>query len=72
MELVTRLVTKEAVVDLEDPEAAREVIMLLAVNRLGSGEKFLGFLKGFGLKRGACGSTMCWDLVDMIIAGCDW
>jgi adenine deaminase len=71
MDLVTRLVTREGVVDLQDPETAREVIMLLALNRLGSGEKFLGFLKGFGLQRGACGSTMCWDSVDMIIAGCD-
>jgi len=72
IELVTRLVTREGVVDLKDPKASREVIMLLALNRLGSGEKFLGFLKGFGLKRGACGSTMCWDSVDMIIVGCDW
>ena len=71
MELVTRLVTREGVVDLKDPEAIGQVIMLLALNRLGSGEKFLGFLRGFGLKRGACGSTMCWDSVDMIIAGCD-
>ena len=71
MDLVTRLVTREGFVDLKDPEAAREVIMLLALNRLGIGEKFLGFLQGFGLKRGACGSTMCWDSVDMIIAGCD-
>jgi len=72
IELVTRLVTREGVVDLKDPKASREVIMLLALNRLGSGEKFLGFFKGFGLKRGACGSTMCWDSVDMIIVGCDW
>jgi adenine deaminase len=71
MNLVTRLVTREGFVDLKDPEAGREVIMLLALNRLGSGDKFLGFLQGFGLKRGACGSTMCWDSVDMIIAGCD-
>jgi len=71
MKLVTRLVTREGFVDLKDPEAGREVIMLLALNRLGSRDKFLGFLQGFGLKRGACGSTMCWDSVDMIIAGCD-
>ena len=71
MDLANRLVTREGFVDVKDPEAAREVIMLLALNRLGIKEKFLGFLQGFGLKRGACGSTMCWDSVDMIIAGCD-
>src|SRR4030042_3829930 len=31
----------------------------------------MGLLKGFGLERGAYGSTMCWDTVDMIIVGCD-
>jgi adenine deaminase len=38
---------------------------------MGSGKAFLGFLKGFGLQKGACGSTMCWDTVDMIVVGCD-
>jgi adenine deaminase len=62
MELVTRLVTKENIVDL---------IMALALDRLGSGKAFMGLLKEFGLQRGAYGSTMCWDTVDMIIVGCD-
>ncbi|MFH0811285.1 MAG: adenine deaminase C-terminal domain-containing protein [Pseudomonadota bacterium] len=71
IELVTRLVTQERIVDLGDPEESRDVIMMLALNRLGSGEAFMGFLKGFGLQKGACGSTMCWDSVDMILVGCD-
>lgn len=71
IELVTRLVTKERIVDLDDPEDSRDVIMVCALNRLGSGKAFRGLLKGFGLQRGACGSTMCWDSVDMIVLGCD-
>jgi adenine deaminase len=71
MELVTRLVTKEKVVDLENPEEARHLLMILALDRLGSEEAFMGFLKGFGLQQGAYGSTMCWDTGDMIIVGCD-
>ena len=71
IELVTRLVTKERIIDLEDPEESRDVTMVLALNRLGSGKAFMGFLKGLGLQRGACGSTMCWDSVDMIVVGCD-
>jgi adenine deaminase len=31
----------------------------------------MGFLKGFGLKQGALGSTMSWDSPDLIVLGCD-
>jgi adenine deaminase len=31
----------------------------------------MGLLKGFGLLRGALGSTMTWDSPDMVVAGCD-
>jgi adenine deaminase len=71
MELVTRLVTKERVINLEDPEESKDLIMVLVLDRLGSGKAFMGLLKGFGLQKGAYGSTMCWDLTDIIIVGCD-
>ena len=71
IELVTRLVTKERIIDLEDPEESNDVIMIIAINRLGSGKAFMGLLKGFGLQRGAYGTTMSWDTTDMIIVGCD-
>jgi adenine deaminase len=71
IELVTRLVTKERIIDLEDPEESKDLIMVLVLDRLGSGKTFMGLLKGFGLQRGAYGSTMCWDVTDMIIVGCD-
>jgi adenine deaminase len=71
MELVTRLVTKEKIIDLEDPEESKNVIMILAIDRLGSGKAFMGFLKGFGLQRGAYGTTMNWDMPDMMVVGCD-
>jgi adenine deaminase len=71
MELVTRLVTKEKIIDLEDPEESKDVIMILAINRLGSGKAFMGLLKGFGLQRGAYGTTMNWDMPDMMVVGCD-
>jgi adenine deaminase len=59
MELVSRLVTKERIVDLEDPEASKDVIPILALNRLGGKESFVGFLKGFGLQRSSW-LTMAW------------
>jgi adenine deaminase len=71
MELVNRLVTQERRVDLEDPEESADVIMCLALDRLGGGGAFTGLLKGFELQRGACGTTMSWDTGDMIVVGCD-
>jgi adenine deaminase len=71
IELITDLVTKERIVDLEDPEESKDLLMLLAIDRVGTGGAFLGFLKGFGLQKGAYGSTTCWDTIDMIVVGCD-
>jgi adenine deaminase len=71
MELVTRLVTQEKMIGLEIPDESEDVILILAIDRLGSGKAFTGLLKGFGLQKGAYGSTMCWDTTDMIVVGCD-
>jgi adenine deaminase len=71
IELVTHLVTKEVIVDLANPEQSKDLLMLLAIDRVTQKGAFMGFLKGFGLQKGAYGSTMCWDTVDMIIVGCD-
>jgi adenine deaminase len=71
IEYVTRLVTKEKIVDLDDPGEARSLVMLLAADRIGGRGSFMGLLKGLGLQRGAYGSTMTWDTVDMVVAGCD-
>jgi adenine deaminase len=71
MELVSRLVTREIMVDLSSEDELRDVLMVLALDRAGSCESFLGLIKGFGLQRGACGTTMCWDTTDMIIVGRD-
>jgi adenine deaminase len=71
MELVTGLVTKEKIIDLEDPEESKDVLMLLALNRVGRKGSFMGLLKGFGLQRGAYGTTMSWDTIDMFVVGCD-
>jgi adenine deaminase len=71
MELVSNLVTQERIIDLKDPKESKDILMLLAMDRIGEGGAFLGFLKGFGLRRGAYGTTMCWDTVDMIVVGCD-
>ncbi len=71
IELVTKLVTKESIIDLEDAEASKDTLMVLALDRVGDGGTFTGLLKGYGLQRGAFGSTLCWDTIDMIVVGCD-
>ncbi len=71
MELVSRLVTKEGVVNIGNKADWKDVNLLLALERTGSGGTFLGLIKGFGLREGACGSTMCWDTPDMIVIGRD-
>lgn len=71
MELVSRLVTREKIIDLEDQEASKGLIPILAIDRLNGKESFMGFLKGFGLRKGALGTTMAWDTTDLLVAGCD-
>jgi adenine deaminase len=71
IQLVTNLVTQESIVDLEESGASKDLLMVLAVNRLGTEGSFLGFIRGFGLKEGALGSTQNWDTGDMVVVGCD-
>ena len=71
IELVTGLVTREKIIDLEDPEESKDVLLLLALNRVEDKGSFTGLLKGFGLQRGAYGTTMSWDTIDMFVVGCD-
>lgn len=71
IELVTRLVTQEKIINLDDPEASSDLLMVLAIDRLKKEGSFMGFLKGFGLQRGAYGTTMSWDSPAMIVVGCD-
>jgi adenine deaminase len=71
MELVTRLVTQEKMIDLEIPAESKGVVLIVAIDRLGRRKAFMGLLKGLGLQKGAYGSTTCWDTTDMIVVGCD-
>jgi adenine deaminase len=71
IQLVTNLVTQESIIDLDEPGASKDLLMVLAVNRLGREGSFLGFIRGFGLKEGAVGSTQNWDTGDMVVVGGD-
>jgi adenine deaminase len=71
IELVTGLVTKERIINLENLEESKDTAMLLALNRVEGKGSFMGLLKGFGLQRGAYGTTMSWDTIDMFVVGRD-
>ncbi len=71
IELTTRLVTKEGIADLDNPEEKIALNLVCALDRTEGKKGFIGFLKGFGLKEGAYGTTMCWDTRDLIVVGCD-
>lgn len=86
LEYVSRLVTKEAVLEAGGAEAATaralltgepplgspgSINLLLAADRLAARGAFLGLAKGYGLQQGAVGSSMCWDTGDVLALGCD-
>jgi len=73
---ITELVTQQGQYDLpvRDGELAaqpaQDVIKVAAIERRkGEGERFIGFLNGHGLQRGAFATTMTWDSTAMIVVG---
>jgi adenine deaminase len=71
MELINRLVTREKMIDFGNPEDAADVLFAVALERTEGQQSFTGFLKGFGLRQGACGTTSCWDSIDLVCVGAD-
>lgn len=78
IELVTRLVTREAEVDVPvregvlRPDPNEDLLTVAAIDRVKeTGQVFCGFLKGFGPRSGACATTMCWDSQCMVVVGAD-
>ncbi|MFZ0134253.1 MAG: adenine deaminase C-terminal domain-containing protein [Desulfobacterales bacterium] len=76
IEMVTDLVTTECHLDLRPVEnrlnadAERDLIKVAAIDRTHvPGKRFIGLLKGFGLKTGAMACSAAWDTSDIIVAG---
>ncbi len=48
----------------------RDIIKVAAIDRIhNTGKMFTGFIRGFGLKRGAFAATTSWDAASMLIVG---
>ncbi len=78
MELITDLVTREAHLDLPVKEGRvtvdlqEDVVKVAAIDRTFTpGRRFTGFVKGFGLRRGAVACSAAWDSSDIIVVGAD-
>ena len=55
------------------PDIARDLVKIAVIERHGAnGNKATGFVKGFGLKRGAIGSTVCHDHHNIAVVGADY
>lgn len=55
------------------PDLARDLIKIAVIERHGkNGNRATGFVKGFGLKRGAIASTVCHDHHNIAVVGADY
>ncbi len=73
---VTNLVTREDFVSMPAPEGQLEpdiskgIIKVAAIERtFGTGQSFVGFIKGMGFRRGAIATSAVWDCGDIIVVG---
>jgi adenine deaminase len=55
------------------PDIARDLVKIAVIERHGvNGNRATGFVKGFGLRRGAIGSTVCHDHHNIAVVGADY
>jgi len=55
------------------PDIARDLVKIAVLERHGkNGNRTTGFVKGFGLTRGAIGSTLCHDHHNIAVVGADY
>jgi adenine deaminase len=55
------------------PDIARDLIKIAVIERHGvNGNRATGFVKGFGLQRGAIASTVCHDHHNIVVVGADY
>jgi len=70
------LVTREGKVKVTSfngkisPDPEQDVLKIVFIERVsGRGEKFAGFIRGWGQKRGAVATSLCWDASGIIAIG---
>ncbi|MHB1651745.1 MAG: adenine deaminase C-terminal domain-containing protein [Desulfitobacteriaceae bacterium] len=76
IELITDIVTREMILDLPviegavDTEGFADVLKVAVIDRYSGGNRCsFGFMKGFGLQRGAVGSSFSFDEGNLVVIG---
>ncbi len=74
IEFISPLVTKQKEVELRVKNG--QILMdikndVLKISVISKGKKFVGFIKGFGIKKGAFATTSCWDISAILVIGAD-
>ncbi|WP_374644750.1 adenine deaminase [Tabrizicola sp.] len=74
-----KIITEHRTFDLapqdgdKKPDLARDLVKIAVIERHGvNGNRATGFVQGFGLKRGAIGSTVCHDHHNIAVVGADY
>ena len=70
--LVTREQTAEANVDRGDyvADVEKDLLKIVFIERVtGKGERFVGFIRGWGQNKGAAASSLCWDASGIMAIG---
>ncbi len=72
------LVTREGIARISSrngdvlPDPGNDLLKIVFIERVsGRGEKFVGFVRGCGLKRGAVASSLAWDASGILAVGAD-
>jgi adenine deaminase len=78
MDQVTDLLVREEFVDVPvsngelKADVGKDILKVAAIERaFGTGKKFVGLIRGIGLKRGAIATSSVWDCSDLITVGAD-
>ncbi|MDR7410508.1 MAG: adenine deaminase C-terminal domain-containing protein [Armatimonadota bacterium] len=73
VEMVTHLVTREGEADVLVHDGwlvpDGDLCLVAVLDRQGDGAPFVGFVRGFGLRRGACATSMAWDSPLLLAVG---
>ncbi|MEJ2738382.1 MAG: adenine deaminase C-terminal domain-containing protein [Dehalococcoidia bacterium] len=78
IDMVSTIVSREAIVELSVSDGRvladkdRDIIKVAAIERIYEpGKRFVGFIRGLGIKSGAIATSTMWDTTDIGVVGAD-
>ncbi len=78
MKQITDLLVREEIIDMPITDGqlkidvSKDILKVAAIERtFGSGKRFVGLIRGIGLKKGAVATSSVWDCSDLVVVGAD-